>query len=121
MAVVPAHAPGVVNVIVTNPADRVTSRRSPGSGARPCAPHRPLPAPGAGFDAADDWIAERAGPSRLWNNEFQFGDWVDPTVDPHTPGSARTDPGFVATAYFARSTRDAAVEILSRLAAEHGL
>ena len=33
-----------------------------------------------------DSIAERAGPTRLlWDSEFQFGDWVDPTVDPKTP------------------------------------
>ena len=50
-----------------------------------------------------DWVAGRAGDKRIWTGDFQFGDWVDPTVDPHTPGSARTDPGFVATAYFARS------------------
>ena len=58
------------------------------------------------FDSMARWvdsIAKRAGPTLLWNNEFQFGDWVDPTVDPLTPGAARTDSGFVATAYFARS------------------
>jgi alpha-L-rhamnosidase len=60
----------------------------------------------AQLDSMKGWvdsIADRAGPSRLWNNDAQFGDWVDPTVDPHTPGNARTDSALVATAYFARS------------------
>jgi alpha-L-rhamnosidase len=50
-----------------------------------------------------DSIAERAGPNGLWTDDFQFGDWVDPTVDPLTPGNARTDSAYIATAYFARS------------------
>lgn len=50
-----------------------------------------------------DWIAGRAGESRLWNRGFQFGDWLDPAAPPSRPGDARTDQSIVATAYFARS------------------
>ncbi len=48
-------------------------------------------------------IEERAGAGLLWRGDLQFGDWVDPTVDPQTPEAARTDADYVATAYFAHS------------------
>ena len=50
-----------------------------------------------------DLIARIAGDGRLWDQGFQFGDWLDPAAPPDKPGDART-PGFiVASAYFARS------------------
>ncbi|MGC9467397.1 MAG: family 78 glycoside hydrolase catalytic domain [Anaerolineae bacterium] len=58
------------------------------------------------FESMRDWVdlvEQRAGESRLWDQGFQFGDWLDPAAPPENPGAART-PGFiVATAYFARS------------------
>ena len=50
-----------------------------------------------------DWIEGFAGETRLWNDGFQFGDWLDPAAPPASPGDARTDPYLIATAYFARS------------------
>jgi alpha-L-rhamnosidase len=50
-----------------------------------------------------DCIADRAGESRLWDEGFQFGDWLDPDAPPDNPGAAKTDRHLVATAYFARS------------------
>ena len=50
-----------------------------------------------------DWIAEQAGESLLWDQGFQFGDWLDPAAPPDNPGAARTSHALVATAYFARS------------------
>jgi alpha-L-rhamnosidase len=51
-----------------------------------------------------DLIATLAGPKRLWDRGFQFGDWLDPSAPPDQPAAARTDCHLVATAYFARST-----------------
>jgi alpha-L-rhamnosidase len=50
-----------------------------------------------------DQVAARTGERRLWNDGFQFGDWLDPTAPPDEPAKARTDPYLVATAYHARS------------------
>ncbi|HWE60762.1 MAG TPA: family 78 glycoside hydrolase catalytic domain [Chloroflexota bacterium] len=50
-----------------------------------------------------DLIAERAGKGRLWDQGFQFGDWLDPNAPPDRPAGGHTDPHLVATAYFARS------------------
>jgi alpha-L-rhamnosidase len=50
-----------------------------------------------------DWIDEFAGERHLWDDGFQFGDWLDPAAPPDRPGAARTDQALVATAYFARS------------------
>jgi alpha-L-rhamnosidase len=58
------------------------------------------------FDSMCAWvdhIATLAGEVRLWDNGFQFGDWLDPSAPPDKPGAARTDPHVVATAYFAHS------------------
>lgn len=52
-----------------------------------------------------DRVADRAGPRRIWNKDFQFGDWLDPTAPNERPWQGRTDPSIVATAYFARSAQ----------------
>jgi alpha-L-rhamnosidase len=50
-----------------------------------------------------DQIAERAGERRLWDQGFQFGDWLDPSAPPDNPAAAKTSREIVATAYLARS------------------
>jgi alpha-L-rhamnosidase len=72
---------------------------------------RQLPSMAAWVQSIDG----RAGDDHLWSGEPQYGDWVDPTVDPTTPGAARTDSDFVATAYFARSA-----DLVSRAAEATG-
>ncbi|WP_206061295.1 glycoside hydrolase family 78 protein [Nonomuraea basaltis] len=52
-----------------------------------------------------DEIAGLAGESHLWDEGFQFGDWLDPAAPPDNPGKARTDHALVATAYHAWSAR----------------
>jgi alpha-L-rhamnosidase len=63
-----------------------------------------------------DHVERLAGPSRLWKDGFQFGDWLDPTAPPDSPHQARTPPDLVATAYFARSA-----ELVGRAAQTLGL
>ncbi len=58
-----------------------------------------------------DLIARRVGERCLWDQGFQFGDWLDPAAPPEKPSAARTDPAVVATAYFAHSA-----SILSQIA-----
>jgi alpha-L-rhamnosidase len=48
-------------------------------------------------------IADIAGEKRLWDQGFQYGDWLDPAAPPDRADEARTDRYLVATAYFARS------------------
>lgn len=58
------------------------------------------------FESMRAWverIADIAGEKRIWEQEFQFGDWLDPAAPPDKPGQARTAHALVATAYFARS------------------
>ncbi|WP_214316999.1 alpha-L-rhamnosidase [Nonomuraea sediminis] len=50
-----------------------------------------------------DQVAALAGEDHLWDEGFQFGDWLDPAAPPDDPGRARTDHALVATAYHARS------------------
>ena len=50
-----------------------------------------------------DQVAEVAGQRLLWDQGFQFGDWLDPAAPPEDPGAARASHPLVATAYFARS------------------
>ncbi len=50
-----------------------------------------------------DRVAEIAGKRRLWDQGFQFGDWLDPAAPPEDPGAARASHPLVATAYFVRS------------------
>ncbi|MFC8680320.1 family 78 glycoside hydrolase catalytic domain [Microbacterium ureisolvens] len=51
-----------------------------------------------------DALIELAGPRRLWEAMFQFGDWLDPDAPPHLPANAKTDPDIVASAYLFLST-----------------
>ena len=60
-------------------------------------------------------MVRRAGDDLIWDNGFQFGDWLDPAAPPNAPGEASADRYLIATAYFARST-----ELLSRAAAVLG-
>ncbi|WP_415856508.1 family 78 glycoside hydrolase catalytic domain, partial [Sinomonas sp. G460-2] len=58
------------------------------------------------YESAKAWVDlmdRLAGPSRVWANGQQLGDWLDPTAPPEDPTRAMTDPYLVATAYFARS------------------
>ena len=48
-----------------------------------------------------DQVAALAGEKHLWDNGFQFGDWLDPAAPPDRPEQARTDPYLIATAYHA--------------------
>lgn len=62
----------------------------------------------AQFESMRSWvdaIARLAGESYLWDEGFQFGDWLDPAAPPDKPEEARTDPYLIATAYFARSAQ----------------
>jgi alpha-L-rhamnosidase len=58
------------------------------------------------FESMRGWVdavAKRASANRLWDQGFQFGDWLDPAAPPDRPGDARADRHLVATSYFARS------------------
>lgn len=60
----------------------------------------------AQFESMRAWVdaVERlASATRLWDQGFQFGDWLDPAAPPDRPADARTNAQIVATAYFARS------------------
>jgi alpha-L-rhamnosidase len=52
-----------------------------------------------------DFVRAKTGPSLLWPEEFQLGDWLDPDAPPDQPWRAKTDAVLVATAYFAWSAR----------------
>ncbi|HEX4814245.1 MAG TPA: glycoside hydrolase family 78 protein [Nonomuraea sp.] len=52
-----------------------------------------------------DQVAALTGADHLWDEGFQFGDWLDPAAPPDEPGKARTDHALVATAYHAWSAR----------------
>ncbi|MFJ4165267.1 family 78 glycoside hydrolase catalytic domain [Microbacterium sp. NPDC089698] len=52
---------------------------------------------------------ERAlSPTGLWDQGFQFGDWLDPDAPPENPAAAKADPHVVATACLYRSAAFAA-------------
>lgn len=58
------------------------------------------------FESMRGWVdclAAISGENLLWDEGFQFGDWLDPAAPPDKPGEARTNPHLLATAYFARS------------------
>jgi alpha-L-rhamnosidase len=50
-----------------------------------------------------DHVVAAAGENRLWDDGFQFGDWLDPHAPAKNPADARTDVHLVATAYLIRS------------------
>ncbi|MFC5824752.1 family 78 glycoside hydrolase catalytic domain [Nonomuraea insulae] len=52
-----------------------------------------------------DQVDSLTGGNHLWDEGFQFGDWLDPAAPPDDPGRARTDHALVATAYHAWSAR----------------
>ncbi|WP_216852781.1 glycoside hydrolase family 78 protein [Phytoactinopolyspora halotolerans] len=58
-----------------------------------------------------DGVAAKAGDRAIWDSDWQFGDWLDPSAPPDDPAAAQTDTGLVATAYLARSA-----EIVGRAA-----
>lgn len=68
-----------------------------------------------------DQVAALAGEDHLWDEGFQFGDWLDPAAPPDDPGRARTDHALVATAYHARSASvlASAAELLGHDAAPY--
>jgi alpha-L-rhamnosidase len=68
-----------------------------------------------------DHVASVSGDRRLWEAEFQFGDWLDPTAPPDKPAQSRTDKALVASAYFVRSAElvGRAAEVLGRRAEQH--
>ena len=50
-------------------------------------------------------VASKVSPSGVWDQGFQFGDWLDPDAPPDQPAGAKADPGVVATACLHRSAR----------------
>lgn len=48
-------------------------------------------------------LMELAGEDSLWLEDFQLGDWLDPTAPPDAPQDGQTDPQLVANAYLIRS------------------
>lgn len=58
-----------------------------------------------------DHVMTRLSARGVWEGDFQFGDWLDPTAPPEDPFAAMADPDVVATAAFYRS-----VDLLARTA-----
>ena len=57
----------------------------------------------ASMRAWTDVVVERSGDRHLWEGQFQFADWLDPSAPPDRPAEAKTSPDIVATAYVFRS------------------
>ncbi|MDP9026016.1 MAG: glycoside hydrolase family 78 protein [Actinomycetota bacterium] len=58
------------------------------------------------FDSMKAWsdaLLDIAGERLLWEDRFQFGDWLDPDASPDFPADAKTDADIVASAYLYRS------------------
>lgn len=67
-------------------------------------------------------IESKLSPTGLWDEGFQFGDWLDPTAPPDEPGVSRADNGVVATACLYRDAhivRDTATLLGRHENAEH--
>ncbi|MEO2130185.1 MAG: family 78 glycoside hydrolase catalytic domain [Microbacterium sp.] len=50
-----------------------------------------------------DRVLTRLSPRGVWEGDFQFGDWLDPTAPPENPIQAVSDPGVIATEALHRS------------------
>ncbi len=50
-----------------------------------------------------DHVLTRLSDRGVWEGDFQFGDWLDPTAPPDDPTAAIADPGVIATAALHRS------------------
>ncbi|HZA78057.1 MAG TPA: family 78 glycoside hydrolase catalytic domain, partial [Acidimicrobiales bacterium] len=50
-----------------------------------------------------DHVVDLAGDNRLWDEGFQFADWLDPGAPEDRPQEGRTDPHLVATAALCHS------------------
>jgi alpha-L-rhamnosidase len=48
-------------------------------------------------------VQAQLSPSGVWQDDFQFGDWLDPDAPPDQPANAKADPAVVATACAYRS------------------
>ncbi len=48
-------------------------------------------------------VLSRLSARGVWEDDFQFGDWLDPTAPPENPIQAIADPGAIATAALHRS------------------
>jgi alpha-L-rhamnosidase len=62
----------------------------------------------AQYQSARRWVdlmARRAGEERIWEGDFQLGDWLDPDAPPEDPADGKTDKDLVATAYLGWSAR----------------
>ena len=67
------------------------------------------------YDSMTAWVDtlhDISGDRFLWENKFQFGDWLDPDAPADFPADAKTDPDIVASAYLFRSA-----DIVARTAA----
>lgn len=60
-------------------------------------------------------VGTRLSPRGVWEGDFQFGDWLDPTAPPDNPIQAVADPGVIATAALHRS-----LDVTARTAAALG-
>ena len=57
----------------------------------------------ASMRAWTDLLLRLAGERHLWEGDFQYGDWLDPTAPPEYPAEAKASQDLVATAYVFRS------------------
>jgi alpha-L-rhamnosidase len=67
------------------------------------------------FESMKAWsesLLKIAGDRLLWEDQFQFGDWLDPDAPPEFAADAKTDADIVASAYLFRS-----VDLTARAAA----
>lgn len=60
------------------------------------------------LSSATGWVEHiqgLVGPSGVWDEGMQLGDWLDPAAPPDNPFDAKTDAHLVASAYLVQSTR----------------
>jgi hypothetical protein len=58
------------------------------------------------FESMTGWtdaLVGYSGDRWLWEDMFQFGDWLDPDAPPERPQDAKADPDLISSAYFYRS------------------